>query len=400
MTVLAGFIAEATPDPVLDGNLTRSKAQSLIECAVLSYKKREEVAKAVGWKEKGEPEGKEEKLLRFEWFEAVGRTFDSQGFACVVRGPAPSAVVHVILAFRGTKQIRDFLTDALIIKKPLKDFNGEVANDLGLVHYGFQHSLDSLWSDSRKARRNAISTIGKPIDQFLREVYQQYVASAVSVDQPSPESQLWLTGHSLGAALATIAAARIRLTDGAPFKDSIGGLVTIGSPRALDNQAADKLRQSLESAKICRIHRSIDPVPAVPYWGFRHVSGRKAFVTKQGNLVMGARKSRRWADRFAAWLRTLEDSIGSALPGQHRGFAGFVSDHASEDYLKAVQYYKETNRLRIRDSAIPIVVPLSKLLGAVVAGWTAAQTTGVSEVATTIVQVLRAGAETIVALIL
>lgn len=382
MTVLAGFTTQMALDPVLGGELTRSKAQSLVECAVLAYRSREEVDAAL------KPDRANGTPVRFEWFEAVGRSFDSQAFACVIPG-------HVILAFRGTKQLRDFLTDALVIKKPLKDFDGTPPNDLGLVHLGFQHSLNSLWSDRRSARRNAISTIGDPLDTFLREV-----------DKESPQRQLWLTGHSLGAALATIAAARIQLTDGAPFKGRVGALVTIGSPRALDNQAADKLRQALGSERICRIHRSIDPVPAVPYRGFRHVSGRKAFVTRQGRLVMGARKTERWADRFAATLRTMEDSVGSALPGQHRGFGGFVSDHASEDYLSAVKEYKETNQLRIRDSIAPIAFPLMKLVGVgaggLTAGKTVADVTGISgpagDVATAVLSVLSTGAEAMLAL--
>ena len=336
-SVLAGFVGSPDDGPVLDGRLTQSKARSLVECAVLSYKGRADVKRAL------EPD--KANLERFEWFEAVSHWVDSQAFACVVPG-------HVILAFRGTKELRDFLTDALTVKRRLRDFDGSESDDLGSVHCGFQRALNALWSDQRSARRKAVRTIGPPIEVFLKELADKH-----------PTSQLWLTGHSLGAALATVTAARIQLSNGAPFKGRIGALVTIGSPRVLDNKGADLLREALGSDKIFRIHRSIDPVPAVPYSGFRHVSGRKAFVTNQGRLVMGARKSRRWAERSAAFLLALEDSVGSALPGGHRGFGRFVSDHASEDYLIAVEKYAAENRLRLRDSVGPIAVPLLKLVG-------------------------------------
>ena len=378
--ILDGFVRQSDGEPVLDGELTRSRARSLVECAVLSYKSRADVEKALEWdKNHGH-------LERFEWFEAIGRGFDSQAFACVVPG-------HVIVAFRGTKELRDFLTDALRVKRPLRDFNGSNSGNLGHVHLGFQRALNGLWSNNRSARQHAISTSGLPLDDFLRKMAEAY-----------PTSQLWLTGHSLGAALATIAAARVQLTPDAPFKGRIGGLVTIGSPRVLDKQAADRLTRELCTNRICRIHRSLDPVPAVPTWGFDHVSGRKAFVNNRGNLVMGVGKLPRWAERTAAFLLAIEDSVGSALPGRHRGFARFVADHGSDDYLAAVRAYSGVDRVRLRDSVGPIVVPLMKLAALGAVGWSAAESTGVAKLAANAavagVQLARIGAETLLALLL
>jgi triacylglycerol lipase len=377
-SVLAGFTSSPADDPKLVGGLTRSRARSLVECAVLAYKSRPEVEAALGLNEaKGQ--------LRFEWFEAAGRSFDSQGFACVVGD-------HVILAFRGTKELRDFLTDALRVKRRLKDFNGSDSNDLGQVHLGFQRALNALWSDKRSARQNSLfPPIGPPIDRFLTEVASE-----------NPNSQLWLTGHSLGAALATIAAARVQLTEGAPFQGRIGALLTVGSPRVLDHQGADRLRQALGPDKIFRIHRSIDPVPAVPYWGFRHVSGPKAFVSNRGSLVMEVGKRRRWAERSAAFLLAMEDSVGSALPGRHRGYGKFVSDHDSEGYLAAVEKYSTADKVRVRDNVGPIAVPLAKLLGFGTVGWAAADSTGVTglaiEAAAATARLFQTGAEAMLAL--
>jgi len=328
-----------------------------VECAVLAYKSPAEVRRAL------EPDPKGHPLQHFEWLEASGRSFDSQGFVCVVQG-------QVILSFRGTKELRDFLTDVLLVQRPLKDFHGKVADGIGKVHAGFQRALNALWSEQRSARRHALDKTGTPLDDLLRTLANRH-----------PEGKLWLTGHSLGAALATIAAARIQLTPDAPFNGRIGALVTIGSPRVLDQHTADRVRQELGSEHICRIHRSIDPVPAVPYWRFRHVSGRKAFVTNQGKLVMGVAKGRRWLERSGALLRALEDSVGSALPGQHRGFGRFATDHDSEDYLAAVVGYNSSDRVRARDAVGPIAAPLLKLAGVGTMGWTVAETTGLLGVA-------------------
>jgi hypothetical protein len=172
----------------------------------------------------------------------------------------------------------------------------------------------------------------------------------------------------------------------------------------LDRQGAERLMESLGRDRIFRIYRSIDPVPTVPplYWGFRHVSGeRRAFVSHEGKLVMGVRKSREWAESSAAFLRAVEDSVGSALPGQHRGYGAFVSDHDSEDYLTAVETYDEHNKLRLRDTLGPIAVPLLKLSGLGAGGWAVADTTGVTDLATQTVaataQLLETGTQTMLA---
>jgi triacylglycerol lipase len=375
-SVFADFNAGSSSDnPKLHGEMTRCRARTLVECAVLSYKTESEIEQALAT-------DKATRVVKeFKWFEATGRSFDTQAFACVLEN-------DVVVAFRGTKELRDFLTDAMVVKRPLKDFNGH-KNDSALVHKGFQRALDAVWSDERSARKTALTKSDEALDTFLRR-------------QDDHHRRLWLTGHSLGAALATIAAARVGLTEGAPFNRRIGALVTIGSPRVLDPRAARRLEDALDRDRIFRIHRSIDPVPAVPYWGFEHVSGRKAFVSNQGALVIGVRKTRRWTERAAAFLLALEDAVGSTLPGRHRGFTKFVSDHASEDYLEAVSKYDTTNTVRVRDSIGPIAVPILKLAGGGTVVWSAADATGVpgmvAGAAVTSAHFLQRGAETLLAL--
>ena len=228
----------------------------------------------------------------------------------------------------------------MIAKCPLKDFDGRDTTTLGRVHYGFQHALDGIWL--RESSEKALSPSQGVIGEFLREV-------------DNPTTQLWLTGHSLGAALATIAAARVQLTDASPFKGRVGALVTVGSPRVLDKTGAVRLRKELGPERIFRIHRSIDPIPAIPpkLKGFKHVSGgRKAFISHQGHLAMDARWSRRMLERCQAALREAEEMVATALPGQHKGFGAFVSDHDSEDYLKAVDHYSPETTVQARHSLV------------------------------------------------
>jgi hypothetical protein len=133
------------------------------------------------------------------------------------RAAAPFAV----LAFRGTEQkIQDFLHDA--DTWPVPAFAGSV-----LVHRGFKRALNSVWT---------------AIDTELNRL----------------SCPVFYTGHSLGAALATLGAARR-----APR-----AVYAFGSPRVGDARFVDRLR----AVPVYRIVHGADIVTSVPpeAFGFRH----------------------------------------------------------------------------------------------------------------------------------
>jgi triacylglycerol lipase len=116
---------------------------------------------------------------------------DTQAF--VAAGPEV-----VIVAFRGTKEGLDLVTDVLAKQDTL--IGGKVS---GRVHQGFLHAFNIAWMD---VWRNVVE---------LRK----------------DEQPIWVTGHSLGAALATLAVARLVNADKA-----VQGLYTFGSPRVGDRR--------------------------------------------------------------------------------------------------------------------------------------------------------------------
>jgi triacylglycerol lipase len=125
------------------------------------------------------------------------------------------------LAFRGTEQTsRDILGD-------LEFFPVPVAGDNVRVHGGFERRLESVWPE--------------------------VLAELEKLDCP-----VFYTGHSLGAALATLAAAR------RPAR----AVYTFGSPRVGNAQFA----ASLGSAALYRVVDDTDGVTLVPpeELGFRH----------------------------------------------------------------------------------------------------------------------------------
>ena len=179
--------------------------------------------------------------------------------AFLVRSPS-----FAVLAFRGTQQeLRDFLTDADAVRIPIA---------AGEVHRGFEEALDSVWDA---------------------------IAGALPADVP-----LFYTGHSLGAALAILAAGRR-----APRAAYV-----FGAPRVGDAAFA----ASLANVKLYRVVDGSDVVTTVPpeELGFRHAGEVHAIGTP---LVGGF-----LFDPLAAFL----DLLGH--PPQ------WLADHAPINYVERV----------------------------------------------------------------
>jgi hypothetical protein len=112
----------------------------------------------------------------------------------------------------------------------------------GKVHSGFRTALDSVWDDML------------PEIKHLR-------------DQRIP---IWMTGHSLGAALATLAADRL---------PNVQGLYTFGSPRVGDQEF-----QKMFGLKAFRVVNSKDIVANIPPKDpYRHV-GEYIFIDQKGDI--------------------------------------------------------------------------------------------------------------------
>jgi hypothetical protein len=158
-----------------------------------------------------------------------------------------TTVPFAVLVFRGTEQnIRDFVTDLTLGR--LRHGDGEID-----THAGFAQALDSIWNDVA----DALGRLRRPV---------------------------FYTGHSLGAALATLAAARIAPT----------ALYTFGSPRVGDDEFIATLGHLAGS--IHRVVHGQDIVTTLPPegLGFRHAGEPQ---------TLQAPASRGWLDWLPGWAR-------------------------------------------------------------------------------------------------
>ena len=111
---------------------------------------------------------------------------------------------------------------------------------------------DDLWTDSQFLPA-AYRAGGKVHSGFLQAFTEIAPLLDALVENRSPQQRIWLTGHSLGGALATLAAAHLG-------PDTIQGLYTFGCPRVGDSAFASTLPTQ---SYIRFVHRD-DWVPTVP----------------------------------------------------------------------------------------------------------------------------------------
>lgn len=145
----------------------------------------------------------------------------------------------VIVAFRGTEpdEWQDMLTNAKIKLVPWQ---------AGKVHRGFKEAIDEIWP-CLEAELKTLST-GRTV---------------------------WFCGHSLGAALATLAADRYPKTR---------GVCTFGCPRVGDGTfaAAFNANLSTKTLRYVNHHDVVTHVPPPPF-GYKHVD-RRRFIAPDGTI--------------------------------------------------------------------------------------------------------------------
>lgn len=151
--------------------------------------------------------------------------------------PKDSAVAQfAALVFRGTNDIKDVFLDAEFLPKP---WAGR-----GLIHEGFGKALCLAWD--------------KITDSLERNV--------------PPDCPLFITGHSLGAALASLAASLLQPC----------ATYNFGSPRVGD----DEFCATLSGGNVFRVVNNRDIVTTLPPPLPFHHAGKLHYITHEGALLV------------------------------------------------------------------------------------------------------------------
>lgn len=189
----------------------------------------------------------------------------------------------IIITFRGSESQQDWITN---FQSTLKNWRGEIR---GEVHEGYSVALHSVWAE---------------VEDTVKKLH-------------TGNQSIWVTGHSLGGALATLAAAKLG--------NKLNGLYTFGQPRVGDRMFSRSYNKILQNRSF-RIVNNADLVTRVPFqlFGYSHI-GRLKYFDENGKLHSDTRLS--WWGRF--W-DSLDDTVIDIFEGLPDGF----SAHDIGIYLK------------------------------------------------------------------
>jgi len=191
----------------------------------------------------------------------------------------------IIVAFRGTEptHLRDLLADAQFHK---------VQGPLGQVHRGFLHAFELVKDD-------VVNTIQRFRDKTL------------------PQS-LWCTGHSLGGALAVVAAASLSVGG-----HKVNGLYTFGQPRVGDDTFANECVGRL-AGQHYRFVNNNDTVTRVPPREFAYAhAGEVRYIDTGGRIQSDISFWNQFLDRIKG---RMEDFLRPGTDG--------LKDHGMRHYLE------------------------------------------------------------------
>jgi triacylglycerol lipase len=184
---------------------------------------------------------------------------------------------------RGFDEDFDFFTSTGVV--PHSDTQGFVAQNsraVLLVFRGTQPNVPVDWLSDFEASHETwghpVGTVHKGFYEALRAVWGHPLADGREI-LPARllnrgDRALWIAGHSLGGALAELAAAQASFVCHIPVQ----GVYTFGQPRCGDDAFAAAVHAALGN-RIFRFINDRDIVPRVPFFGmgFRHYGSEVFF---------------------------------------------------------------------------------------------------------------------------
>lgn len=208
------------------------------------------------------------------------------------KNSAQAAVIehedYICIAFRGTNELADWLDN-------INAFSTKAL--FGEFHRGFYNSVEDLWLDIQAQIKQAQADKKRPI---------------------------FLTGHSLGGAMATVAAAKL-VHDDKPFTS----VYTFGQPRAL-TQDTSRLFNIECKDRYFRFHNNNDIVTRVParIMGYSHV-GTYLYITAEGEIH----------EDVGLWFRFVDYVDGALESVREYGRLDVIKDHDMDKYLKHIENF-------------------------------------------------------------
>ena len=207
---------------------------------------------------------------------------NTQGFVC--KRDVADEPSYVVLAFRGTEEdVGDWLTDARCVP---------IVHDETKVHRGFHEAFTVTSNGSRNT-----------VEKKVREILD----TPAVCDSNGNRLPLFVTGHSLGGALALLATKMV-------VPDVDGACYTFGAPRVANYEYFADVK-----TPVYRVVNSSDVVPRVP---------PGAFMIMLIGIIRGGSWLLRFAPPVAALFDKLEALLDKLNGYRHFGDLRYLSDVA------------------------------------------------------------------------
>ena len=222
---------------------------------------------------------------------------------------------YVLVSFRGTESshLQDILADPRFALEP------------PVLKFPANGATRSLTFAAGKAHGGFLAALACAVAE-IDDVVRTFMTTAGPNGNPNT---LWITGHSLGAALATLYAARLLYATSngkLPGVGGVQGLYTFGSPRVGDPQFVAALATPLAPVTNRFVnHEDIVTRVAPRAMGYDHV-GSVMYLDQNGVL-----------DRsMVGWVRFL-NTIVDAMNDFKAAARTSVKDHSMELYVRKLE---------------------------------------------------------------
>lgn len=227
---------------------------------------------------------------------------------------------YLCIAFRGT-ETEDILDH--IWACPVNKL-------FGRFHKGYWHEVDAVWG----------------------KINREYEKLQANKENKKP---LLITGHSLGGAMATIAAARF-ICENVEDNKILTSLYTFGQPRAMDISTAPKYDSKI-SDRYHRFHNYGDMVPTIPNrsTGYSH-AGKCVFIHQAGKIQVG----QSFCIEFINDIEFQDEDDVEDLIEPKGDFLG-SKYHAIKAYLKLIEKWEMANNTYLPTSKPKVLSPKYKL---------------------------------------
>merc|ERR1711991_61221 len=219
----------------------------------------------------------------------------------------------IVLAFEGSANFSNWVTNLEFFRVDFDYPNATGAR----VHGGFYKAYQSVGVDVEK-------DVGALVERF-------------------PTFQVYVTGHSLGGALAVFGALDVTLrVPGVPVT-----LYTFGEPRVGNKDFAEYATARLEDS--IRVTHAADPVPHLPLrvMGFHHIA-TEVFEDKHGDITVcnGSGEDQKCSDGVIAPFKVKDHNV---YLGVVQGTSGCTP---SKELQRKVLYGKRRRHLGRKDARV------------------------------------------------